>query len=536
MNQLNEYDSSFRSEQSIWIELETAGARTSFELLPDGDRAIAVGSDAHADVQLSKPGVLGVHLYIERDGNGARLVPAGTRDVRLDGNRLHGPTRILTSALIEFAGVRMNVGVLSERPASSPTDSDPSGGRAHRVAYVRTLPELTATTTFSPAVTEASIWADESQTVPLRPFAESKSCDARAAEPPSQYSPAEDPSDDLLTVPLRPVAPTECGSSVELQTAPMQPLAVGDPLAPQTTAPIQTFFPPFDPSETQDTVPVRPVVASEFVSPEVTERLVPVESVPIRPCPMKTVQGPAATSLLVVSPDATTGFEPVRTSAGSERRPLPAIDPNHVGGETRPEAQYAPLAPVNQERGPRRLLRRLQSSLAELGILTQRRPGRVAAVAVVLSFVLTSALVAASRAVHSRATNPPAPKIEHVASTPSAVAAALIASTPENGGPRPVPASSSRPDEPAISFATGPAGKTAPRNTPGAPVTDTEVSAAVNALVTGRRPDAAKAYVDLARRNPENPAYEALARLVTRSTDPRCATSEPPQSCPEVKK
>src|SRR5689334_2273548 len=119
MNRIHEYVPDI--DRPIWLDVESPAGRHSFELPPDGDRAVVIGSDRHADIRLSSPGVLPVHAYFERESDEVRVVPAGARDVRVNDVLALGPTAIVGSDVVTLAGVHLHVRVVRRpRPPSAP--------------------------------------------------------------------------------------------------------------------------------------------------------------------------------------------------------------------------------------------------------------------------------------------------------------------------------------------------------------------------------------------------------------------------------
>jgi hypothetical protein len=101
---------------SLWLELEFEHTTRVFELAPEDDRAIVVGSLLRADVRVDRLGVKPVHFQFERVGNDLLLKPVYGSDVRISGTLVSEPHALLGSSLLEFAGARMRVRVLSRLP------------------------------------------------------------------------------------------------------------------------------------------------------------------------------------------------------------------------------------------------------------------------------------------------------------------------------------------------------------------------------------------------------------------------------------
>ena len=122
---------------SMWLELSFEGQAYPFELPSDETRAIAVGSLLRADLRIDRPGVAPVQFHIEREADRLWIVPAyGSEGLRVDTARVSGPRRIDARAVIEFCGVRVEATVL-EIP---PTPRRTSSARLRQSAFAERAP------------------------------------------------------------------------------------------------------------------------------------------------------------------------------------------------------------------------------------------------------------------------------------------------------------------------------------------------------------------------------------------------------------
>ncbi len=113
MNIANDCEFEASDSDSIWLELSFEGRAHSFALPSDETRAVAVGSFLRADVRIDRPGVAPVQFHIERENDQLWIVPAySSNELRVDAVRVRGPRRIDGRALIEFCGLRIRATVL----------------------------------------------------------------------------------------------------------------------------------------------------------------------------------------------------------------------------------------------------------------------------------------------------------------------------------------------------------------------------------------------------------------------------------------
>lgn len=62
--------------RTLWLDIRFADERWTFELGPDEDRAIVVGSLLRARVRIDRRGIAPVRFHFERKRDAVRLIPA----------------------------------------------------------------------------------------------------------------------------------------------------------------------------------------------------------------------------------------------------------------------------------------------------------------------------------------------------------------------------------------------------------------------------------------------------------------------------
>lgn len=105
--------------RTLWLDIRFADERWTFELAPDEDRAIVVGSLLRAHVRIDRSGIAPVHFHFEREGDAVRLIPAYRADLCVNGVAVAGPHPIDQHAVIEFSGIRLQAHVLENEPGVS---------------------------------------------------------------------------------------------------------------------------------------------------------------------------------------------------------------------------------------------------------------------------------------------------------------------------------------------------------------------------------------------------------------------------------
>jgi hypothetical protein len=125
------------------------GATRSFELKPEEERVVAVGSAASADIRLEMPGVSPIHFYFERIGREMWIVPAYcVSELRVNAARVVTPYKLSHRSVIEFGSTRM-VAKVSCLPATHVTPTvSPSDARRELCckSYLAQLPDEDAPT------------------------------------------------------------------------------------------------------------------------------------------------------------------------------------------------------------------------------------------------------------------------------------------------------------------------------------------------------------------------------------------------------
>lgn len=557
-----------------WLELRWAGGTKIFALAACQDRAIVVGSNASADLRIEQPNVSPVHFHFEVDTEGVCLVPGYRTTLLVNAAKATAIQQIHRRAIIEFAGLFVEVIVHDQPPIGADEAVPPSEPRYDRTS-VANLPAESDTTRIAlteSRVEQATATTDLSlNTMEMGPWFE-------PAAPVGKLAPAP-----MVTV------------------APMRTISVETPLA-QTPAMIPSTAPSF-PQSAHDRAPTGTPQGStnglaaletrvQFVADdamrdepqeldEAPPAPMPAPTPGVAVAPAKVVSlGPTkpalATSLVTAMPTRSISAEPTPAIVASvvQSNPTPAMAepppmrpaPRRVpimlprpprSGETTefevmrpaPLAQAALQSPVagvslapRLKGAPRQDARRVPAKparstrtswLNHLGVLAQRQPLAVAtgalSCALVFAFALTGLTNVFSAKVHPA--KPSSPKA-HVA------AIASVTSRPPAAPAAPAASSIAAPMRSSEVIVAPVSGETAPA-TPktAARASDPALSQAVTSLFAGRYADAAVAYHALAQRSGGDPALEVLARLLSRRADPRCSTTSNAQSlaCPEVK-
>jgi hypothetical protein len=111
---------------SLWLELTFEEQTRVFELRPEDDRVIVVGSLLRAHVRVDRAGVKPVHFEFERVGHDLLLKPAYGADVKVRGEAVSEPLPLHGESLLEFAGLQLHVRIRGEaRTAIAPPVQTP---------------------------------------------------------------------------------------------------------------------------------------------------------------------------------------------------------------------------------------------------------------------------------------------------------------------------------------------------------------------------------------------------------------------------
>lgn len=112
-----------------------------FELGPEEERAIVVGSLKRAHIRLDHRGIAPVHFHFERDGASVHLVPAYGRELFANCVRVTGPLELGQRTLLEFSGMRFKVLVSDGRPRHTERVSPAWPVRCSREPFIPEFPD-----------------------------------------------------------------------------------------------------------------------------------------------------------------------------------------------------------------------------------------------------------------------------------------------------------------------------------------------------------------------------------------------------------
>lgn len=154
---------------AILVELTSSDRTQVLMLAPHEEWAFVVGSAARADFHIDRVGVAPVQFHLERSTDGVWLIPAyGIRDLRVNANRVLGPTPLDERNVIEFCGVRLEAAIHDGDGFAANSDTFPTCELdiGHlRSSYSLELPGDADTTQLAmPAVSVPSGIADQPPT------------------------------------------------------------------------------------------------------------------------------------------------------------------------------------------------------------------------------------------------------------------------------------------------------------------------------------------------------------------------------------
>jgi hypothetical protein len=96
---------------TLWLSVAWANSRRLFELLPDDPRAIVIGSMGAAEIVVEGHAIPEIACHLERDLDSIWLVPAYSRDLKVDGVPVTCICVLPWIARIDVGGVRLIVSV-----------------------------------------------------------------------------------------------------------------------------------------------------------------------------------------------------------------------------------------------------------------------------------------------------------------------------------------------------------------------------------------------------------------------------------------
>ncbi len=219
--------------RTLWLHLRFAGEAWTFELGPDEERAIVVGSLLRAQVRIDRAGINPLHFHFERHDDTVRLIPAYRADLSVNGVAVCGPHILRGHGTVEFSGLRLDVHICDVEPKpvdgahirgwakDDPEDSSDlsaisDGAEPTRVAWRRPTQESTA-----------------DETRPFRPLFDVHTGNARGAHVNAQRAArlsAPEAVSPIAIVPHALITPVCCASATERGPLwPLTPSADGIP-------------------------------------------------------------------------------------------------------------------------------------------------------------------------------------------------------------------------------------------------------------------------------------------------------------------
>lgn len=569
-------------KSALWLEIRLDDAAWLFELKAGEERAVVVGSHLRADVRVRRPGVASMHFHFEREGEAVLIIPGYQAALRINSVRAPEPCSLDARATVEFQGVSLEVVTHRQRPSHVEASGleGSAQDRPSSAEYLEGLPDETDPTGISVAAVAGhapplsldtldvvrAAWVTEEIS---RVTSDDSSCEAfpaRDAPRVSMPGPALGPQGTVVMAPvqlraedvpsavdapsstarLRPQHPEQWITERILAPAPAPAVERVDEV-PHRTGPDSTPTRLESPAARRSKPPVplvgqatvmlssppsfEPPAGEELAAPAqaavVTARA-PLSPVPVRPAPLsienQASQRTADFDVASMAPFFVTPPSGVVSPSrgGSPAAVLPEAPPAPF---PRPTTSSTPPMARNVSRGPAPP----NSWLVLLGHVAKRSPLLVGAGALGSTIVLTLALVGASRLLPAAGNN-------HRAAFPSRATSALATHlAAPSARPRPVPTSigiAPTPATPLSSSARSP-GKGSERT--GSAPADPELAQAVGHLTAGRFAEAESAYQRLSARDPQNPAYAAVYRMLRESAAARCSMKPPASGCPEVK-
>lgn len=488
----NENEATPERDGTFWLVIDYESRANIFELAPDVERAVVVGSLQRADVRVNALGIAPVHFHFEREGAQLLLVPTYDAEVRVNSMLVRGPQPISGHAVVEFAGVKLEANIHFTRPEHTPLPSLDIPDQESGIQYLTALPSDTQTTKLAleafPLVENLQAGVDTRE-LPLEQAGHwTQTQRIERVEPPLQT--------------------TQVMDRLQVASAPVQ--AIGQQTQRMERVAPETFF-----SRKAERTPVMEVRPIRAVPPAPA-----VADEPIAPPARETPSSPAGLGW-----QDTTAFDldglkadlvaqtPQVPAPPAPRAAEPQVSHSHAAPSSAPSAVRSVRAPAR--RAPLRAFERL-------GTYAKAHPFPVAATALGAALGLALAMVGVSHIVASPSKSAARPTAAHVAATTtmpaSSAAAPTAAPTPELTTIKlasTAPSPSAAEQEGALRPAVAP-------------------TVATGHLVAGRYVEARAAYHELATAEPANPAYLALAHLLEERTSNACSGPDAAPSCPEI--
>lgn len=102
--------------KTLWLSVRVGRDNWLFEVEPDEERAIIVGSLLRAHVRINHPDVAPLHFHFEREHDRIRVCPAYGADLCVNGTRIAGPHELEAHATIAFGGITLEAYVCDVEP------------------------------------------------------------------------------------------------------------------------------------------------------------------------------------------------------------------------------------------------------------------------------------------------------------------------------------------------------------------------------------------------------------------------------------
>lgn len=491
-------------ERSLWLEVHHDGRTHVFCCAPNEERAIVLGSLPRADIRVSGLGIAPVHFHFERQGDRIMLVPTYNAEVRVNAMLVRGPVPIPQHAVVEFSGIRIEalVRVIPPERADYPSLDIPD--RESGISYLAALPTDTQTTKLA---------------LDRFPRVENLQAAIETRETPLEFR-----ADVSRTQRIERLAPDLQATQVmeRLQVVPAAIPAPGQQTARMERVGPETFrAPAVEPTPVIETHRLRPV------------RIVAVAAAepPLSPPPPEIPSSPAGLGW-----QETTAFD--LDGLKADLAPTPVPQPKAPQQQDAPVSS-GPAEPAQPRAAgekssppPTRSVRPKPPSgfgraLSRIGVRTKAQPVAVATIALGAAVTLALLMVGVSHVVgrdprtsassHAQAINP-----AKANKAPTGITRAPTLKPPVTDTPAVPVAIAPTPPSPASAEQRG-----------GSPGTALAATAAAH-LVAGRYVEARAAYAELGSTRPENPAYQAMRRLLERRTSGACTGTRATPSCPEI--
>lgn len=487
-------------QRSLWLEVHHDGRAHVFCCAPNEERAIVLGSLPRADIRVAGPGISPVHFHFEREGDRIVLVPTYNAEVRVNSMLVQGPVPIPEHALVEFGGIRIEAFVRLTPPERVDYPSLDIPDRESGISYLAALPTDTQTTKLALAAF---------------PRVENVQAAIKTRETPLEFR-----SDVSQTRRIERLAP-------ELQTTQvmerLQVVTAAIPAPGQHTVRMERVSSEaFRPTTVEPT----PVIEAHRLRP-VSAVAAPAAEPPLAPPPPEIPSSPAGLGW-----QETTAFDLDGLKADLAPTPLP--QPKGPPQVVVPQAAVHVPAPAVKEMSTPPLTRsvrpppssRFSRAMSRVGERAKVQPVAVGVVALGAAVALALLMLGVAHVLRGapRATATPHAQAAATAKPPNA---AKGAGTTPSETPR---AATATPTSAAIA-STPPS---PPRTERSAVPENALAAAAASHLVAGRYVEARAAYAELGSAHPENPAYQAMSRLLDRRTSGACSGAHATASCPEV--